>query len=100
MRKLLLFLLAMAGFAIAGAMFYYIDPSAVDLAGFGIFYTALLLGIGSLFLLLGLSLLRVSLLTFLILSFILLQQLQLFNLWLGLGLVVVVVIVEQKFTTI
>jgi len=100
MRALFLIFLVIAGFATAGAMIYYMNPSAIDVTGFGILYVSLLVGIAALFLLLGLNFLKASLLSLLILSFLLLQQLRLFNIWIGLALVVVVIIVEQKFSTI
>ncbi len=100
MRALFLLFLVIAGFATSGAMFYYMNPSAIDAAGFGILYVSLLVSMMALFLLLGLSFLRASLLSLLMLSFLLLQQLRLFNIWIGLALVVVVIIIEQKFSTI
>ena len=76
-------------------MAYFLNPQAVDLIGFGIFYFALAIGSFNLFLLLRLNGLQALLLTSLFLSFLVLQQLGLFTFWLGLGLVVATIVFEQ-----
>ena len=95
MKTLFYLLLAMVSFAVAGSMVYFLDPKALDVAGFGIFYSALLIGSFNLFLLLRLSVFQAGLLTFLFLSFLLLQQLHLFRFWIGAILVILVIVIEQ-----
>ena len=89
-----LFLLCL-GFAGATLISYYFDPGALDSVGFFLFYLALALGIANLFLLLRLSALQAILLTFLALSFLALRQAGLFNGWLGVGLIIIVIFIER-----
>lgn len=95
MKPLLHLFLSIAGFGGAGAIAYFLDPRAVDLIGFGIFYFALAIGSFNLFLLLRLTGLQAFLLTLLLLSFLVLQQMRLFTFWTGLGLVVITIVLEQ-----
>jgi len=98
MKILIHFLFSLIGFAGAGLLVYYLDPTALDTMGFVFFYLALVLGTYNLCLLLFLTHLQSSLLTFLLISFLFLQQLRLFAFWEGAALVIAVVAFEQYWS--
>lgn len=95
MKTLLRIILALVGFGVTGVFVYNINPYVLDTMGLVLFYAALMLGVFNLLVLLGLTRAQGVLLSGLLLAFLLLQQLRIFNIWLGAILVVLTVFTEQ-----
>lgn len=95
MKTLLRLFLSIAGFAATAWIGYRFDPDALDVVGFAAFYLALAIGSCNLFLLLRLTRIQAFLLSFLLIALLVLRQQELFTAASGLGLVLLVIIIER-----